>query len=69
VNTIAPLARKGFPSETHVKRGDRIVGGIKSSSRNSAATIRAPADPRIGFKRCCMLSGEPLYHSTNQLNE
>jgi len=21
--------RKGFPSETHVKRGDRVVGGTK----------------------------------------
>jgi uncharacterized protein YecA (UPF0149 family) len=35
-NTSKPIAfevnskrRKGFPSETHVKRGDRVVGGIK----------------------------------------
>lgn len=35
-NTSKPIAfevsskrRKGFPSETHVKRGDRVVGGSK----------------------------------------
>jgi uncharacterized protein YecA (UPF0149 family) len=35
-NTSKPIAfevsskrRKGFPSETHVKRGDRVVGGTK----------------------------------------
>ena len=26
---VSSKRRKGFPSETHVKRGDRVVGGRK----------------------------------------
>jgi hypothetical protein len=64
-NTSKPIAfevsskrRKGFPSETHVKHGDRVVAVVKILSRNSAAMIRARADLAADFKRCCMLGGE-----------
>ena len=35
--------RKGFPSETQVKLGVRIVGGNKLLEKNSGATIFAHA--------------------------
>ena len=62
-NTSKPIAfevsskrRKGFPSETEVNFGDRLVG--KNSSRSLVAMIYARADLAVDFKRCCMLSGE-----------
>src|ERR1700733_6516890 len=64
-NTSKPIAfevsskrRKGFPSETHVKRGDRVVGGTKELLEKLGRNDPAHADPAVDFKRCCMLSGE-----------
>ena len=45
--------RYGFPSETQVKRGARVVHGEKEL----AETIHAPVALDDAFKKCCMLSG------------
>jgi hypothetical protein len=55
---VGSKRRKGFPSETHVQRGERVVAAAKNSLRNSAARIRARAVPAVDFKRCCMLTGQ-----------
>jgi hypothetical protein len=53
----APSGGEGYPSETKVKRGDRIVHGNKNWSRSSGAMTRALAGRARGFKRCCLRSG------------
>ena len=50
--------RKGFPSETRVKKGHRIVHGSKELVEKLGAGIRAHAAPDGGFKNCCLRSGE-----------
>jgi len=56
--------RKGYPSETKVKRGARVVTAKKNSSKNSAATTCAPAAPAAAFKRRCLRTGK--YDGTNR---
>ena len=48
--------RKGYPSETQVKRGRQIVHGDKELIESLVATIFAPATA-AGFKQCCMQTG------------
>src|SRR5262245_7585339 len=45
--------RRGFPSETHVKRGDRVVHGDKEllPPRSSVGRIHAHADLAAGSAR------------------
>ena len=51
---VTSKRRKGFPSETSVKRGDRRVhGGMK----NSGGMIYARAARDAAFKRCCLKAG------------
>jgi hypothetical protein len=50
----ASKRRKGFPSETQVKRGQRIVGGDKYLVRNSAAMTPVHAALGVDFKKCCL---------------
>src|SRR5881396_2049040 len=54
---ITSKRRKGFPSETQVKRGMRVVHGIRSSAKSWAETTSAHAAQDAGFKNCCMYSG------------
>jgi len=44
--------RRGFPSESNVKRGDRVVHGDKEllPSRSSVGRIRARADRAVGSR-------------------
>jgi hypothetical protein len=55
---ITSKRRKGFPSETSVKRGERIVHGRRRSfSKGSAATTSVRAVQDAAFKKCCLRSG------------
>jgi len=49
--------RKGFPSETQVKRGQRIVGGQKELIEKLGRNDPCPCGSAKAFKRCCMRSG------------
>ncbi len=51
--------RRGFPSETRVKRGARIIHGerelLERLGRNDPCPC--PAAPACAFKRCCLANG------------
>jgi hypothetical protein len=50
--------RRGFPSETNVKRGERAVkGGDKELTERLGTTTSARAARAAAFKRCCRNSG------------
>jgi hypothetical protein len=50
--------RQGFPSEKHVKRGERAVkGGEREFVEMLGNTTSARAAPAGAFKRCCRNSG------------
>jgi uncharacterized protein YecA (UPF0149 family) len=49
--------RKGFPSETNVKRGRRIVHGHKELEEKLGRNDPCPCGSNKRFKKCCMKSG------------
>ena len=49
--------RKGFPSETHVKRGVRIVHGDKLLEEKLGRNDLCPCGSGRPFKKCCLESG------------
>ncbi|RYD80030.1 MAG: nucleic acid-binding protein [Verrucomicrobiaceae bacterium] len=49
--------RKGYPSETQVKRGERIVHGDKHLLEKLGRNDPCPCGSTRKFKNCCMLSG------------
>jgi uncharacterized protein YecA (UPF0149 family) len=49
--------RKGFPSETKVKRGLRIVHGDKELSEKLGRNDLCPCGSGKRFKRCCLKEG------------
>ena len=49
--------RKGFPSETHVKRGVRIVRGDKLLEEKLGRNDLCPCGSGARFKNCCLKSG------------
>ena len=49
--------RKGFPSETKVKRGVRIVHGNKELSEKLGRNDLCPCGSGKLFKKCCLESG------------
>ncbi|MSR58413.1 MAG: nucleic acid-binding protein [Planctomycetaceae bacterium] len=49
--------RKGFPSETRVKRGVRIVHGVKLLEEKLGRNDLCPCGSGQRFKRCCLQSG------------
>src|SRR5258708_38689384 len=49
--------RKGFPSETQVKRVYGSYTEAKTCTRSLAVTISVHAAPEGDFKRCCLASG------------
>jgi hypothetical protein len=51
--------RRGFPSETKVKRGDRVVHGDKEllPPRSSVGRTRARADRADAFRRVAVIRG------------
>jgi len=46
--------RKGFPSETKVKRGVRIVHGDKLLTEKLGRNDLCPCGSRKRFKTCCL---------------
>ena len=63
IHTPAPFfertskRRKGFPSETQVKRGERIVRGFKELIEKLGRNDPCPCGSNRKFKNCCMHSG------------
>lgn len=49
--------RKGFPSETKVKRGVRFVHGDKELSEKLGRNDLCPCGSGKRFKKCCLNSG------------
>jgi hypothetical protein len=49
--------RQGFPSETRVKRGLRIVHGEKELSEKLGRNDLCPCGSGRLFKKCCLKSG------------
>ena len=49
--------RKGFPSETQVKRGVRIVNGDKLLEEKLGRNDFCPCGSGKCFKKCCLNSG------------
>ena len=49
--------RKGFPSETKVKRGVRIVHGTKELSEKLGRNDLCPCGSGKRFKTCCLKKG------------
>jgi uncharacterized protein YecA (UPF0149 family) len=49
--------RKGFPSETKVKRGIRMVHGDKLLEEKLGRNDLCPCGSGKRFKRCCLKSG------------
>lgn len=49
--------RKGFPSETNVKQGVRIVRGHKELSEKLGRKDLCPCGSGKRFRRCCLRSG------------
>ena len=66
--------RKGYPSETQVKRGGRVVHGEKDLTEKLGRNDLCPCGSGKRFKKCCLASGcfrrrEPrLLHSENDWN-
>jgi uncharacterized protein YecA (UPF0149 family) len=50
--------RKGFPSETRVKKGHQIVHGNKELVEKLGRNDSCPAALEGGFKNCCLHSGQ-----------
>lgn len=49
--------RKGFPSETRVKRGVRVVHGDKELEEKLGRNDPCPCGSDRKFKNCCLRSG------------
>jgi uncharacterized protein YchJ len=49
--------RKGYPSETHVKKGLRVVHGDKELLEKLGRNDLCPCGSSKKFKKCCMTSG------------
>lgn len=49
--------RKGFPSETQVKRGVRVVHGSKELTEKLGRNDPCPCGSGKRFRRCCLKSG------------
>ena len=49
--------RRGYPSETHVKRGTRIVHGDKLLEEKLGRNDLCPCGSGNRFKKCCLKSG------------
>jgi hypothetical protein len=49
--------RKGFPSEAQVKRGVRVVHGVKELTEKLGRNDLCPCGSGKCFKKCCRKSG------------
>jgi len=49
--------RRGYPSETHVKRGFRMVHGEKILVEKLGRNDLCPCGSNKRFKKCCLKKG------------
>jgi uncharacterized protein YecA (UPF0149 family) len=49
--------RRGFPSETKVKRGRRVIHGGKELTEKLGRNDLCPCGSGKRFKKCCLKSG------------
>lgn len=56
-NETMSKRRRGFPSETQVKRGLRIVHGDKVLEEKLGRNDLCPCDSGKRFKKCCLRKG------------
>jgi uncharacterized protein YecA (UPF0149 family) len=49
--------RRGYPSETQVKKGDRVVNGNKELIEKLGRNDLCPCGSGRRFKKCCLRSG------------
>ena len=59
--------RKGFPSETHVKRGERYVHGDKQLNEKLGRNDLCPCGSGQLFKQCCLTTGRFRWQSPERL--
>ncbi|MCW5821690.1 MAG: SEC-C domain-containing protein [Cyanobacteria bacterium TGS_CYA1] len=59
--------KRGFNSESRVKRGNRIVHGDKELIEKLGRNDLCPCGSSRKFKRCCMLYGFFRWFSTRLL--
>ena len=50
--------RKGFPSETRVKSGERTVHGVKELVEKLGREDLCPCRSGRKFKKCCLKGGK-----------
>ena len=50
--------KKGFPSETKVKKGQRIIRGYKELTEKLGRNDLCPCNSGIIFKKCCLKKGK-----------
>lgn len=50
--------RRGYPSETNVKRGPRIVNGDKELFEKLGRQDPCPCGSGFKFKNCCLRTGD-----------
>jgi uncharacterized protein YecA (UPF0149 family) len=55
---VTSKRRKGYPSETHVKTGLRVVHGNKELLEKLGRNDLCPCGSLQKFKNCCMKSGQ-----------
>ncbi len=49
--------RRGYPSETQVKKGDRVVNGNKELIEKLGRNDLCPCGSGRRFKKCCLRGG------------
>jgi len=54
---VTSKRRRGYPSETKVKRGDRFVHGDKELIEKLGRNDPCPCGSGKLFKKCCLKSG------------
>ena len=54
---VTSKRRKGYPSETKVKRGVRIIGGDKLLEEKLGRNDPCPCGSTRKFKNCCLRKG------------
>ena len=55
---VTSKRRRGYPSETRVKRGIRIVGGDKELHEKLGRNDPCPCGSMRKFKNCCLRRGD-----------
>lgn len=54
---VTSKRRKGYPSETNVKKGSRVVHGYKELTEKLGRQDLCPCGSGRKYKKCCLRSG------------